>query len=41
MISLYFHIPFPEELPDNIFFEKVRQIEWLSKKGMLGIKKIE
>jgi len=37
-MSFYFHIPFPEDLPDDVWMEKVRQIQWLSKKGMLGIK---
>lgn len=39
MISLFFHIPFPEELEDELWIEKVKQIEWLSDQGMLGIKR--
>lgn len=37
-MSLYFGIPFPEKLPDDVWFEKMRQIEWLGKSGLLGIK---
>lgn len=37
-LSYYFHIPFPEELPDEVWIEKWRQIEWLSEKGLLGVK---
>jgi len=37
-MSLYFHIPFPEKLPDDVWAEKVRQIEWLARKGLLGVK---
>ncbi len=40
-MSLYFHIPFPEELSDEVWMEKMKQIEWLAKAGMLGTKKIE
>lgn len=35
-MSLYFNIPFPEQLPDDIWFEKMRQIEWLAEKKLLG-----
>nr|DAY40929.1 MAG TPA: hypothetical protein [Caudoviricetes sp.] len=35
---MYFHIPFPEELTDEVWAEKVRQIEWLARKGLLGTK---
>ena len=38
MISLYFSIPFPEDLPDDVWYEKMRQIEWLSEKGLIGVK---
>jgi len=37
-MSLYFHIPFPEDLPDEIWIEKFRQIQWLAEKGLLGAK---
>lgn len=40
-MSFYFHIPFPEDLEDGVWMEKVKQIEWLAKKGLLGIKAIE
>jgi hypothetical protein len=36
---LYFGISFPERLSDDVWFEKMRQIEWLSDKGLLGIEK--
>ncbi|MBQ3658003.1 MAG: hypothetical protein II956_14375 [Bacteroidales bacterium] len=38
LISLYFHIPFPEKLDDEVWIEKFRQIEWLADKGLLGAK---
>jgi len=38
LMSLYFHIPFPEKLNDETWFEKMRQIEWLADKGLLGLK---
>jgi len=37
-MSLYFHIPFPENLADEVWMEKFRQIEWLADKGLLGAK---
>jgi hypothetical protein len=37
-MSLYFKIPFPEELPDDVWAEKYRQLEWLAEKKMLGVK---
>lgn len=36
-MSLFFHIPFPEELEDEVWAEKARQIEWLAKRGLLGV----
>jgi len=36
LISYFFKIPFPENLPYDIWMEKVRQIEWLADKGILG-----
>ncbi len=36
MLSLYFNIPFPEELDDDVWIEKYRQIEWLADKKMLN-----
>jgi hypothetical protein len=32
------HIPFPEELDDEKWMEKYRQVEWLADKGLLGVK---
>lgn len=37
-MSLFFHIPFPERLEDEVWAEKARQIEWLAKGGLLGVK---
>jgi len=31
-LSHYFHIPFPEELPDRVYWEKVEQLRWFLKK---------
>jgi hypothetical protein len=39
MLSFYFKIPFPEELEDEVWIEKYRQIEWLAEMGHLGISK--
>jgi hypothetical protein len=41
LISLYFHIPFPELLDDETWIEKFRQIEWLADKGLLGAKRMD
>lgn len=38
LLSFYFHIPYPEELPDEVWAEKVKQINWLATKGLLGVK---
>lgn len=38
LMSLYFHISFPENLPDEVWAEKMRQLEWLARKGLLGVK---
>lgn len=38
LISLFLHIPHPEELPDELWAEKFCQIKWLAKKGLLGTK---
>ena len=38
MLSLWFHITFPEDLPDEVWAEKVRQLQWLARNGMLGVK---
>ncbi|WP_256380360.1 hypothetical protein [Flammeovirga sp. OC4] len=37
MISYFFKIPFPEQLPDEVYWEKAKQIQWLAEKGVLGI----
>jgi hypothetical protein len=39
LISFYLGIPFPEILDDETWFEKYRQLEWLSASGVLGTKK--
>ncbi|MGP1514459.1 MAG: hypothetical protein ACTTJH_00680 [Bacteroidales bacterium] len=41
MITLYFHIPFPEDLDDERWMEKFRQLEWLAEKGLLGMKSVK
>jgi hypothetical protein len=38
LMSFYFHIPYPERFSDETWAEKVRQIEWLARKGLLGVK---
>jgi len=40
LLSLFFHIPFPEDLEDEVWAEKLRQLEWLADKGLLGIKSV-
>lgn len=32
------HIPFPEELNDEIWAEKWSQLQWLTDKGIIGAK---
>lgn len=32
------HIPFPEDLPDEVWAEKWQQLQWLSRRGLLGTK---
>ncbi|MBW7839232.1 MAG: hypothetical protein H3C36_06285 [Chitinophagaceae bacterium] len=39
LISHFLHIPFPEELDDETWSRKWAQINWLSEKGILGLKK--
>jgi len=39
LISYFLSVPFPEELDDDTWMEKYRQIEWLAETGLLGIKK--
>ncbi|MFL0063440.1 hypothetical protein [Tenacibaculum maritimum] len=41
LISHYLHIPFPENLDDDIWAMKWAQINWLADQGLLGIKKNE
>lgn len=38
LISFYLNVPFPEELDDEAWMEKYRQVEYLSELGLLGIK---
>lgn len=38
LISFYLHIPFPEELDDDAWMEKYRQVEYLAEVGLLGVK---
>jgi len=37
LLSFYFKIPFPEELSNEKWVEKWKQVEWLSQEGILGI----
>lgn len=38
MITHYLHIPFPEDLDDEVWMEKWMQVLWLFEKGMLNVK---
>jgi hypothetical protein len=36
LIAFFLHIPFPEDLPEEKWFEKAAQIRWLEKTKILG-----
>lgn len=36
-MSLFLHIPFPEELDDETWAMKWAQLNWLSEKGLLNV----
>ncbi|MCT4613588.1 MAG: hypothetical protein N4A49_01785 [Marinifilaceae bacterium] len=38
LMSFYFNIPHPEDLDDEIWMEKLRQIQWLAESKILGTK---
>lgn len=38
MISHYLHIPFPEQLADDVWINKWAQLKWLIKKGLISPK---
>ncbi|MEI7487050.1 MAG: hypothetical protein WCJ72_06500 [Chryseobacterium sp.] len=38
LMSYFLHIPFPEELEDELWAEKWAQIGWLAENGFLGLK---
>nr|DAY65685.1 MAG TPA: hypothetical protein [Caudoviricetes sp.] len=38
MISFYFHIPYPERLSLDVWCEKIEQLKWLARQGILGVK---
>ncbi|MCK0199234.1 hypothetical protein ACQ1P2_02830 [Ornithobacterium rhinotracheale] len=38
LISYYLNIPFPEQLPDDIWVMKLAQVTWLAEKGLLNLK---
>lgn len=38
LISHFLHIPFPEDLPDDLWAIKCAQVGWLGDKGILGVK---
>jgi hypothetical protein len=40
-MSFHLHIPFPEQLDDDVWTEKWHQIKWLAESGMLGVKNTE
>ncbi|SDE75957.1 hypothetical protein [Riemerella columbipharyngis] len=37
-MSFYLGIPFPEQLPDDIWVMKLAQITWLAEQGLLNTK---
>jgi len=37
LISHVLHIPFPEQLPDDVWALKWAQVVWLAEKGILGV----
>ena len=39
LISYYLHIPFPEDLENEVWAEKWAQIKWLTDKGIIGSEK--
>ncbi len=32
------HIPFPEQLEEDVWWEKLQQLKWLAEVGLLGVK---
>ena len=41
LISHFLHVPFPEQLDDDTWIEKARQVKWLESKGILPVKFIK
>ena len=41
LMSFFLHIPFPEQLSDEVWAMKWAQLGWLAEKGFLGIKNKE
>ncbi|MFL0089686.1 hypothetical protein [Tenacibaculum maritimum] len=39
LISHFLHIPFPENLPDDVWAQKFAQVMWLADQGILSVKK--
>lgn len=39
LISFFLHIPFPEQLSDDVWASKWAQLGWLAEQGFLGLKK--
>jgi len=37
-LSHFMHIPFPEDLPDDVWAEKYRQFQWLVENNYLPLK---
>jgi len=38
LISHFLHIPFPEQLEEDVWLEKARQLWWLNRSGLLPVK---
>lgn len=38
-ISYFFNNPFPEDLPDDLYVENIKRLEYLADKNILGPKK--
>ncbi|WP_283670377.1 hypothetical protein [Candidatus Ornithobacterium hominis] len=38
LMSLFLHIPFPEQLDDETWVMKLAQLKWLGEQGILSVK---
>ncbi len=41
LISHFLHIPFPEQLSDDVWAQKWAQVNWLADQGILNVKRNE